>query len=592
MEVKEGKETHKDHKHVINESVDKISVLRDKLQQNYYDKSLKIEMVNTIYKNGFHDDDVVKKPQYIILPQSPVKFYFDLLNYICALYSLWFLPIDMGFSKECLFNDEVNQVLFIIDIIVAIVFTSSILLKFFVAYYNKKGLLEFDFKKISIDYIRTEFVFDVVSAIPWGLIGATFKCDQPTEFIHNIHYFFALSRFFKVTKLNKYIDKINSEYINIFRLFNLLLFFFYTCHFLGTFVTGVTTLRSVYRERFEQKDVDFLYLYSNCLYYGINLILGTELGAIRPNDRVLITVVEIISLAITANLFGYIAIILEKIDSSDIKNSINLRNKLDLLNEYLLYEKINENLRTEVNDFYKFMFIRQRILFEKDLYKDLNEGLSNSLKFELWKTSYFVKDSLFSREEITSPFFSRCISTMNGRIYMKNDIITEEGENSFDLFMLCMNSCAEVYCEGLLMNVMKEGEYFGETAVFTSSKKRTATVMSKTNGDFLVIPGKCFYKAILDFESERDFFAGIAGEYLNSYYNIASPNKYNLFISRKDKVYKTVIHENLYINPEVQKNALFYRKNLSENKDIFKKRKYDQSMYEPLEAFEDDELDD
>jgi hypothetical protein len=41
------------------------------------------------------------------------------------------------------------------------------------------------------------------------------------------------------------------------------------------------------------------------------------------------------------------------------------------------------------------MYIRQRLLFENEMYKDLNPNLLANVKLELWKSAYFIKDKLF-----------------------------------------------------------------------------------------------------------------------------------------------------------------------------------------------------
>jgi signal-transduction protein with cAMP-binding, CBS, and nucleotidyltransferase domain len=221
--------------------------------------------------------------------------------------------------------------------------------------------------------------------------------------------------------------------------------------------------------------------------------------------------------------------------------------------------------------------------------------LLSNVKFELWKNTYFIIDKLFYLEVITPPFFAKCLEVMTGRIYKKGDIITEEGECSFDLYLLCCNSQCDVYCEGVLVNSLHDGEYFGETAIFTSSKKRTATVKCVANGDYLVIPGRYFYKLILDFEEERTYFSHVAVKYLTLYNQIVTPQKFGLFISKQDKIYKSVLQKNLFKNPSVQKNLLFYRRNFEDEEDNKLKDKnkmayIDNYMFnEELEVLNDDE---
>ncbi len=58
------------------------------------------------------------------------------------------------------------------------------------------------------------------------------------------------------------------------------------------------------------------------------------------------------------------------------------------------------------------------------------------------------------------------------------------------------------------------------------------------------------------------------------YNQILTPQEYGLFITKKDKVYKSVMQKNLYKNPPTQINTLFYQKNFEEeeNEKVFNKQ--------------------
>jgi hypothetical protein len=580
-----------------------IEILRNKLRSMNYNYEMKCAVVRKIKSEGIRDEDN-KLPWYIITPTHPGKRVWDVFIYVANFYSLFFLPIDVGITKECCMDIKIADLCATLDIIASILFFTDIFFNFFTAIYDKKGLLIFNIKEIAVSYLYSSFPLDVISSYTFKLKKDS--CIVPTSISNSLINFFGIFRLNKFGQLNRMVEKSNTEYINLFRLLKILLFFYFVCHFIGCIIAGVTTLIYKIQEFLitDQKTIqNFFKIYSYCMLLGITSILNSDAEFTTPGEKVLITIINILSMAITANIFGYVALIIENINSSNVTNNRMLREKIDLINEYLLYEDIDERVRLEVNIFYKFMYIRQRMLFDKNMYMDLNSSLYAFSKFELWKESYFKKDTLFRRDEISASFFQGALNVMKGRMYQKDDIIIEEGESSLDFFMVCQKSMCEVYCSGLLINNLVNGNYFGETASFIASKRRTATVISKTDGDYVFIPGKDFFKLILDFEKERNFFLGVAKKYLDTYNKIITPDRFKSFVTKKGKIFQTVIQENLHINPLVQKNKLFYKVEgsqinqnkqvISKNEDEYMKWANKHKKQEKLEIFDepnDDEL--
>lgn len=569
----------------------RILFLRDKLKTIYYDESAKNEKIDQLMRDGFRE--VIECPWYMVMPTSKRKIIWNIVLNSITIYNIFFLPIDVGLTKKCLMDPFFLKVIKVLDLSIAILNFVDIIFNMLTPITNKKGNLVFNLKEIFIAYIKSSFIFDFLGSIPFDMfLSPKEDCTKLRDLSQSFILIFGLLRIRRIASLNHVIEESNSKYLNVFRLMKLLFAFFYVCHFFGCIVVGVSDKINDVSDVITNPCWDsFMRVYSYSLMKGINLMLGTDLEIRNPTQQVVVIIINILSLAITANIFGYVAMILEKINTSKVTNSKNLMTKLDLINEYLLYENVNAPLRMEINEFYKFMYIRERMLFEENMYEDINPVLLSNVKFELWKNAYFAKDSLFVRNIVSPYFFARCLEVMKGRIFKKDDIIIEEGETSIDLYLICTSSVCDIYCSGLLMNSLKEGEFFGETAVFTSSKKRTATVISKTSGDYLIIPGREFYKLILDFKDERSVFLDFALKYLKLYNKILTPQQFGLFISKKDKVFKSVLQKNLYKNPPVQSNVLFYRRNFDENENsgnAFIKHNFKRNESDKIEDSEDE----
>jgi hypothetical protein len=547
-----------------NETIDILQKKLEMICYSYKEKNIQIKKLKEI---GFQQTTEI--PSYMIMPSSKFKRIWDFIIYFFTSYSLFFIPIDASFNKDCFLDDITILLVKNLDMAMVIFFAFDIFIKFLMPVMNLKGELSTNLEEIATTYIKSDFIFDVLSAMPFNLLVATdiTKCGTQTQNSAKIFLYFGLIRINRILNLSHLIEKSDTKHINVFRLIKLLLFFFYVCHFIGCVKVGVTSLTvsvSQFLLRESKKDFEnFMKIYSYCLLVGISSILGTDQHLETSSEKLLNVIINVFSLGISANIFGYIALILEKMSSSKVSTNKNLRDKLDLVNEYLFYENVDGKLRDKVNNLYKFMYIRQRrLFFHNFMYSDVNESLLPFIKLQLWDEIYFIRDKLFVLDTISPYFFSNMLFHMEGRLYVKDEIIILEGENSLDLYFICCSSMVEVYCSDNLVNKMKEGEFFGESAVFTSSKKRSATIISKSDGDFLYVKGNIFYKLLLDFPDEREIFYNYAKRYLTLYNQIISPDSFSKFITNKDKIYSSIIHQNLYVLPEDQNNKLIYDRKL------------------------------
>jgi len=88
---------------------------------------------------------------------------------VLVFYTAWVSPFEFGFLKEPM------RPLSVTDNVVNIIFFLDIWLTFFVAYYDKTTYLLVDrHGPIATRYLRTWFLFDLVSTIPYELAHRLF----------------------------------------------------------------------------------------------------------------------------------------------------------------------------------------------------------------------------------------------------------------------------------------------------------------------------------------------------------------------------------------------------------------------------------
>ena len=532
----------------------KIEKLKLKIDELFYNKHKRDEMMNKISKNGFtvKYSDI---PKYIIFSNSRYRILWNIMIYILIFYSILLIPLDIGFNKECFIQNYYLPYITLFHLLRDIIFIIDILLVFFTAIHDNKGQYSFDLKKIAFKYIYSTFIFDFIASFPLDIILKfdINNCGQTGVDDSKLTLFVGLLRILRLIELNNLIEKSNISYINYYRLIKLLFVYYYICHTIGSLFVGISSLClskpwSINLTTDSKRTINnFFLMYSYSILTGIVMILQTDFAFLLNAEKITVICLNVLNLVIGAYIFGYVSLILSKMENSNELLDDRLREKLDNVNEYLVFERIPENFRVKINDYFKFMFLRQRDLFyENNLFTGYNPFILILSKFEMWKSNYFSYDTLFIVDIISPMFFMKALMFMEGKIFIKEEIIVYEGENSTDLYFICNHSVCDVHCSGLHMNSLNQGQFFGETAIFLSSEKRTATVVSKTTGDVLLIPGEKYLKLLREFKNEMKFFREIADKFIRSTIHVMTPEMFSAISTKKGLQTKSLLKKNLY----------------------------------------------
>ena len=130
------------------------------------EKSRNLFRTNNLY-DSFDDDESDKDDEYngeCILPSSYYILILDLLLFSSTLYSSFYLPLRMA-KSDCFCIDE-NYINKIILYFIEILYIFDFILSFFRAYYNHQLKLVKNNTEIIIHYLKSDFFFDFIEAIP------------------------------------------------------------------------------------------------------------------------------------------------------------------------------------------------------------------------------------------------------------------------------------------------------------------------------------------------------------------------------------------------------------------------------------------
>ncbi len=148
------------------------------------------------------------------------------------------------------------------------------------------------------------------------------------------------------------------------------------------------------------------------------------------------------------------------------------------------------------------------LFFQNDMFDGLCDSLVVQSKFQYWKNNYFQFDHFF--RNCQSQFFIDSILVMKAKMVVRNERLIHEGESSTDFYFITDGGSCAVSVHGVRIKILQKGDYFGETAVFMTSEKRTASVDSLILSDLLYIEGGDFVNLLRNHHEEQAKLKSIA----------------------------------------------------------------------------------
>ena len=132
------------------------------------------------------DDDETDEEQdvefFVFSPESDFILYFDVIIFICILYSVFYTPLKL--AKDNSFCENDNNFIIITKLFIDIFYIIDFLISFFRGYYTKdQEKLVTDNIKIIKNYLTSSFLSDLIEAYPFNS-HSYYICKND----NNIHY--------------------------------------------------------------------------------------------------------------------------------------------------------------------------------------------------------------------------------------------------------------------------------------------------------------------------------------------------------------------------------------------------------------------
>lgn len=537
----------------------------------YYSVEAKKEVTNYIIASGNYDSRNREVPFYIILPNGKGKRFWDVLMTFFLVFSLVIIPIDVGWNLEC-FTANQGAAFRSFYTYCSILFMFDIFLNFFTAVLNEKNQYIYNPAYISNHYLTNNFIFDVMSAIPFDKFKSFDINDCFKDYIppSKVFLLFNLVRFLKLGKYIAIIEDLLNKYITYVRLVKICLTLLYLAHFFGNFFCGNSTYAANviftscgWSTTLEEKNEcltkfmqdKFLSVYFYSVYIGMYFLTGNELEVSAYWERLYSVLVVVFGLGLNASVFGNVAVLLGKMS---VGLDPFVQEKIDIMKEYMNFMKFETDTIDTIQEYHKNIWMKQRnMMYPEDFFDNLSSALHKLILLDQWK-NHFFEISIFL-PDISERFFGDMLPLLRPKIFMKDDIIISEGEiTTGTIFFIPRNCSCSVKIGGEWVRNMTSGEFFGEIAIFLRSRRRTATITCLKNSDFLSIEGEELEKLLQDYPEDFESIKVIAKDRILSHIKLY-PSKLFAKLVPKNDLKDYLIRKCIYLNDE-EEDAIFEEK--------------------------------
>ncbi|KAL9260330.1 Potassium channel AKT1-like protein [Drosera capensis] len=401
---------------------------------------------------GARSTRVVVLKRFIVSPFDARYKIWETFLVLLVFYTAWVSPFEFGFLHDAI------KGLAIADNIVNGFFAVDIVLTFFVAYLDKHiYLLIDDRKQIAWKYLRTGFIFDVISTTPSELVQNIVPKNIQSHGLFNMLRLWRLRRVSKMFSRLEKNQNVNYLFIRCMKLICVTLFAVHCAacfyYYIGdTYPDHEDTWLALQLQDFQRTTLWRRYV--TAIYWSITTLSTTGYGDLHPvNIREMIFSITymLFNLGLTAYLIGNMTNLVVHgasrtrrfRDSIQAASSFAHRNRLPVRLEEQMLSHLSLKHRTNTEG-----------VQQQEILESLPKAIRSSISHYLF---YTLLDQVYLFRGVSNDLLFQLVTEMKAEYFAPKEDVILQNEAPTDLYVLVTGA--------VVVGEAKTGDVCGEISV-------------------------------------------------------------------------------------------------------------------------------
>ncbi|CAN1325169.1 Potassium channel AKT6 [Linum perenne] len=428
--------------------------------------------------------------RFVISPFDPHYRSWETFLVLLVYYTAWVSPFEFGFISHP------NGPLMITDNVVNAIFFVDIVLTFFVAYLEKTTYLLIDSKRlIAWRYIRTWFLFDLVSTIPSEIVRVILPNNLQS------YGYVSMLRLWRLRRVSRFFARMEKDknysyfWTRCVKLVCVTLFalhmgacFFYriAAHY---FDPAETWIGSVWAD-FKKEEVFVRYI--KALYWAITTMSTTgygDLHAVNPSEMAFVVMYMLFCIGLNSYIIGNMTNLVVHAatrtrhfrDTIHAASSFAQRNHLPVRLQDQMVAHLSLKYRTDSEG-----------LHQQEAIDTLPKAIRSSIANYLF---YSLVDRVYLFRGVSNDLLFQLVSEMKAEYFPPREDVILQNEAPTDMYFLVSGAVELIVHRNAIENIVGEartGDVVGEIGVlcyrpqlFTVRTKRLSQLLRLNRTSFL-----------------------------------------------------------------------------------------------------------
>ncbi|KAL0994244.1 hypothetical protein UPYG_G00119760 [Umbra pygmaea] len=368
----------------------------------------------------------------------------------------------------------------------------------------EQGLLVKDLSKLRDSYVRTfQFKLDVMSILPTDLAYIATGIHTPELRFNRLLRFPRMFEFFDRTETR-------TNYPNIFRIFNLVLYIMVIIHWNACIFFAISKSLGfgsdtwVYPNISDPQYASLTRGYVYCLYWSTLTLttIGEMPQPVRDEEYLFVVFDFLVGVLIFATIVGNVGSMIANMNATRAE----FQARIDAIKHYMHFRRVSKELEARVIKWFDYLWTNKKAVDELEILKNLPNKLQAEIAINVHLDT-LKKVRIF--QDCEAGLLVELVLKLRPQVYSPGDYICRKGDIGKEMYIIKEGKLAVVADDGVTQYaLLTSGSCFGEISILNiqgskMGNRRTANIRSIGYSDLFCLSKDDLMEAVTEYPDAK-----------------------------------------------------------------------------------------